>query len=125
MLLRLRIKIHGKFLGGANIVDELPVSATHVQNGTIRGNQILKEIVYQHPPDAIAIFLLRIKPSGVDVLQVCRIHVLFLLFLLRRRRSEHKGEPMITRVVQIALKKWNDSPLCALFANVTRILVVS
>jgi hypothetical protein len=66
------LKVHRIFGPGANVIDELAVPATQVENGIVRFEKLLKEVIDQHLPDAVPVFALGVEAARIDLLQLMR-----------------------------------------------------
>ena len=64
------IEVHGIFSSGMNLIDELPVAATQVEDSCIPRHVLLEERVDEHAPDTLAVIEVRRKALGVDAAEI-------------------------------------------------------
>ena len=64
------IEVHGIFSAGMNLIDELPVAATQVEDSCIARYVLLEKRVDEHPPDSLAVIEIGREALGVDPAEI-------------------------------------------------------
>lgn len=69
MRARIRIYIDSQFLPTANMIDEFTVTASEVEDGAFRINQIIKKLLAQDIPDSVSLIQADFrKAQGIQLL---------------------------------------------------------
>ena len=67
---RVGIEIHRIFSSGMNLIDELSVAATQIEDSCVPRHILLEKRVDEHAPDTLAVIEVRRKALGVDAAEI-------------------------------------------------------